>query len=93
MRDAPLGARIVVAGVCMEDDLIKRSSASQGAERAVRARLHPRGVAHTLQPSRGRIDVAPLVTGPVRVDGVPASVRDTAKPDAHAKKILVEPWR
>jgi threonine dehydrogenase-like Zn-dependent dehydrogenase len=42
--------------------------------------------------SEGRIDVAPLVTGRVGVEGVAQAFRDLASPDEHAK-ILVEPWR
>jgi threonine dehydrogenase-like Zn-dependent dehydrogenase len=40
----------------------------------------------------GRIDVAPLVTGRVGVEGVAQAFQDLASPDEHAK-ILVEPWR
>ena len=40
----------------------------------------------------GRIDVAPLVTGAVGVEGVAQAFRDLATPERHAK-ILVEPWR
>jgi threonine dehydrogenase-like Zn-dependent dehydrogenase len=40
----------------------------------------------------GRIDVAPLVTGTVGVEGVPQAFIDLGSPDKHAK-ILVEPWR
>ena len=34
--------------------------------------------------------MAPLITGTVAIDGVPAAFADLADPDAHAK-ILVEP--
>jgi threonine dehydrogenase-like Zn-dependent dehydrogenase len=40
----------------------------------------------------GRIDVEPLVTGRVGLDGVAAAFEDLAQPDRHAK-ILVEPGR
>jgi threonine dehydrogenase-like Zn-dependent dehydrogenase len=40
--------------------------------------------------AEGTLDVAPLVTGSVGIDGVPQAFRDLANPDAHAK-ILVEP--
>ena len=53
----------------------------------------PEEFANTLQAiADGQIDVAPLVTGRVGVDGVPGAFETLAKPDAHAK-ILVEPWR
>ncbi|HEX9258382.1 MAG TPA: alcohol dehydrogenase, partial [Acidimicrobiales bacterium] len=40
--------------------------------------------------SEGKVDLAPLVTGHVPVDGVPQAFTDLANPDTHAK-ILVEP--
>jgi threonine dehydrogenase-like Zn-dependent dehydrogenase len=40
----------------------------------------------------GRLEVAPLVTGRVGVEGVAQAFRDLDDPDQHAK-ILVEPWR
>ncbi len=94
MRDAPLGARIVVAGVCMEDDVIKPMFGIN-KELSVQFVLGytPDEFASTLQAiADGRIDVAPLVTGRVGVEGVPAAFETLTKPDAHAK-ILVEPWR
>ena len=94
MRGAPLGARIVVAGVCMEDDVIK-PMLGINKELAVQFVLGytPEEFASTLQAiAEGQIDVAPLVTGRVGVDGVPAAFDTLAKPDQHCK-ILVEPWR
>ncbi len=38
----------------------------------------------------GRIDVTPLVTGRVDLDGVPAAFRELATPERHAK-ILIKP--
>jgi threonine dehydrogenase-like Zn-dependent dehydrogenase len=94
MRDAPQGARVIVAGVCMEDDVIKPMFGIN-KELAVQFVLGytPDEFANTLQAiADGRIDVAPLVTGRVGVDGVPQAFETLAQPDAHAK-ILVEPWR
>ena len=94
MREAPVGARLVVAGVCMEDDLIK-PMLGINKELSVQFVLGytAEEFASTLQAiAEGRIDVAPLVTGRVGVDGVPGAFETLAKPDAHAK-ILVEPWR
>ena len=39
-----------------------------------------------------RIDVAPLITGRVGLDGVRQAFLDLASPEVHAK-VLVEPWR
>jgi len=40
----------------------------------------------------GRIDVAPLITGRVGLDGVAGAFAGLASPEVHAK-VLVEPWR
>jgi threonine dehydrogenase-like Zn-dependent dehydrogenase len=94
MRAAPLGARVVVAGVCMEDDRIKPIF---GINKELNVQFvlgyQPDEFANTLHAiADGRIDVAPLVTGRVGIDGVPGAFETLANPDAHAK-ILVEPWR
>jgi threonine dehydrogenase-like Zn-dependent dehydrogenase len=94
IRKAPIGARIVVAGVCMEDDTI-RPMIAINKELNVQFVLGytPGEFMDTLAAlSEGRIDVAPLVTGRVGVEGVAQAFRDLASPDEHAK-ILVEPWR
>jgi threonine dehydrogenase-like Zn-dependent dehydrogenase len=94
MRQAPRGARIVVAGVCMEDDTV-RPSIGINKELTLQFVLGytPLEFADTLGAlADGRIDVAPLVTGKVGVEGVPQAFRDLANPEAHAK-IVVEPWR
>jgi threonine dehydrogenase-like Zn-dependent dehydrogenase len=94
MRNAPLGARIVVAGVCMDDDTI-RPMFGINKELNVQFVLGytPGEFMDTLAAiADGSIDVAPLVTGRVGVEGVAQAFRDLATPDRHAK-ILVEPWR
>jgi threonine dehydrogenase-like Zn-dependent dehydrogenase len=94
LRDAPRGARIVVVGVCMEEDRIK-PAIGINKELAIQFCLGytPEEFAATLAAiAEGRIDVAPLVTGRVGVEEVPGAFDALAYPDAHAK-ILVEPWR
>ncbi len=94
MRDAPREARVVVAGVCMEDDRI-RPVLGINKELSVQFVLGytPEEFTGTLTDiAEGRIPVAPLITGRVGVDGVPDAFETLARPDAHAK-ILVEPWR
>jgi threonine dehydrogenase-like Zn-dependent dehydrogenase len=94
MRAAPRGARIVVAGVCMEDDRI-RPMLGINKELAIQFVLGylPDEFADTLRDiAEGRIPVEPLVTGRVGIDGVAGAFETLARPDAHAK-ILVEPWR
>jgi threonine dehydrogenase-like Zn-dependent dehydrogenase len=94
MRAAPREARLVVAGVCMEDDRI-RPMLGINKELSLQFVLGytPEEFAATLGDiAEGRLDVAPLVTGRVGVNEVPDAFRTLARPDAHAK-IVVEPWR
>src|SRR5262249_17490194 len=94
MRQAPRGAKIVVAGVCMEDDTI-RPMLGINKELSLHFVLGytPIEFADTLTAlADGRIDVAPLVTGKVGTSGVAQAFRDLATPERHAK-IIVEPWR
>jgi threonine dehydrogenase-like Zn-dependent dehydrogenase len=93
-REAPAGARIVVAGVCMEEDRI-RPFVPIIKEIELRFVLGytPDEFAGTLRAiAEGEIDPAPLVTGKVGVDGVADAFEALAEPERHAK-ILVEPWR
>ena len=92
MREAPRDARIVVVGVCMEDDRI-RPMIGINKELSLQFVLGyaPDEFAETLgHLAEGRIAVAPLVTGRVGIDGVPGAFEELARPAAHAK-ILVEP--
>jgi len=94
MRDAPPQARIVVAGVCMEDDRI-RPMYGINKELSVQFVLGytPDEFARTLRAlAEGEIDVAPIITGRTGVAGVADAFETLAQPDAQAK-ILVEPWR
>jgi threonine dehydrogenase-like Zn-dependent dehydrogenase len=94
MRQAPRGAKIVVAGVCMEDDAI-RPMVGINKELSLQFVLGytPLEFADTLGAlADGRIDVAPLVTGKVGAGGVAQAFQDLGSPERHAK-ILVEPWR
>ena len=94
MREAPRETRVVVAGVCMEDDRI-RPMLGINKELSVQFVLGytPMEFTETLGDiAEGRIPVAPLVTGRVGVDGVAGAFAALARPDEHAK-ILVEPWR
>jgi threonine dehydrogenase-like Zn-dependent dehydrogenase len=91
-HDAPAGSRIVVVGVCMEDDVIQPAFAI-AKELNVQFALgyDPVEFSGALRSiAEGEIDVGPLITGTVDIDGVPGAFEDLAHPDAHAK-ILVEP--
>jgi len=92
MRDAPRGSRILVVGVCMEEDRV-RPMIGIGKELTIQFALgyDPFEFASTLRNiAEGALDVQPLVTGEVGVAGVPQAFEDLAHPDLHAK-ILVEP--
>ena len=94
MRDAPPQARIVVAGVCMEDDRI-RPMFGINKELSVQFVLGytPDEFARTLRAlAEGEIDVAPIITGRTGVAGVADAFATLAQPETQAK-ILVEPWR
>jgi threonine dehydrogenase-like Zn-dependent dehydrogenase len=90
---APADARIVVVGVCMETDrfepffgIIKQLNiqfvlAYTGEEFA--QSLH--------HIAEGKVDVAPLITDHVGLDGVKGAFAELANPEKHAK-IMVQPW-
>jgi 2-desacetyl-2-hydroxyethyl bacteriochlorophyllide A dehydrogenase len=92
MRAAPRDSRIVVVGVCMQQDHLQPMV---GILRELSVQFvlgyTPEEFAATLDTiADGALDLDPLVTGTVGVDGVPQAFRDLANPEAHAK-ILVEP--
>ena len=92
MRMVPRGSRIVVVGVCMQEDRIQPMAGIRG-ELSVQFVLgyEPDEFAQSLQAiADGAVDLAPIVTGTVDLDGVPGAFDDLAHPDTHAK-ILVEP--
>lgn len=94
MEGAPAGARVVVVGVCMETDTLEPffGIVKQLDLQFVLA-YTAREFADTLQyMADGRIDVTPLITGRVGLDGVRQAFADLANPERHAK-VLVEPWR
>jgi threonine dehydrogenase-like Zn-dependent dehydrogenase len=94
MEGAPRGARIVVVGVCMEEDRIEPIF---GINKELNLQFvlaySPTEFADTLRHiAEGEIDVEPMITGKVGVEGVARAFEELASPDHHAK-ILVEPWR
>lgn len=92
LRRAPVGSRLVVAGVCMEPDTVHPfyGIAKEISVQFVLA-YEPAEFTASLQAiAEGRIDVAPLITGEVGLDGVGAAFNDLADPDRHCK-ILVTP--
>lgn len=94
LEGAPRGARVVVAGVCMETDRIEPIF---GINKELNVQFvlgyTPEEFSSTLRNiAEGRVDVAPLITGAVGVEGVAGAFEELASPERHAK-ILVEPWR
>jgi threonine dehydrogenase-like Zn-dependent dehydrogenase len=86
------GTRLVVAGVCMEADTFHPFFAI-AKEINVQFCLAcgPEEFAESLRSlAEGEIDVSPLITGEVGLDGVGAAFDDLADPDRHCK-ILVTP--
>lgn len=91
---APKNARIVVVGVCMEQDRIEPFF---GINKELNVQFvlgyTPEEFALTLTHlAEGKIDGSPLVTGKVGVEGVKEAFSELGNPEKHAK-ILVEPWR
>jgi threonine dehydrogenase-like Zn-dependent dehydrogenase len=93
MESAPAGARIVVVGVCMETDRIEPFF-------GILKQLNIQFVlAYTAQEfaeslhfiAEGKVDVMPLVTGTVGLDGVGEAFAELANPERHAK-VMVDPW-
>ncbi len=94
MSGAPRDARVVVVGVCMEEDRIQPL---HGITKELNLQFvlgyTPDEFSGTLRSlAEGAIDVEPLITGRVGVLGVASAFEELASPDQHAK-ILVEPWR
>jgi threonine dehydrogenase-like Zn-dependent dehydrogenase len=94
MRRAPMGSRLIVAGVCMEPDTVLPffGTAKEISVQFVFA-YDPNEFADSLRAiAEGEIDVAPLITGEVPLDGVGEAFDELAHPDAHCK-IVVTPSR
>ncbi len=92
MRRAPMGTRVIVAGVCMEDDIVMPlfGTAKEISLQFVNAYDAAEFSESLRAIAEGDVDVAPLITGDVGLDGVGAAFDSLANPDAHCK-ILVTP--
>ena len=92
MEAAPRGARVVVAGVCMEPDTIHplRGISKELSLQFVLG-YEPTEFATTLRHiAEGLIPTTSLITGTVGVEGVAQAFEALASPERHAK-ILVTP--
>ncbi|RDH75721.1 alcohol dehydrogenase [Mycolicibacterium moriokaense] len=92
LRRAPIGTRLVIAGVCMEADPILPLF---GIAKEINVQfVNAYDAAEFSESLRaiadGDVDVAPLITGEVGLEDVGAAFDDLASPDEHCK-ILVTP--
>lgn len=93
MREAPQrGGRIVVVGVCMQDDTITPMA---GIEKELALKFvlgyTPDEFAEALDGiAGGAIDPKPIITGKVSLDGVEAAFQTLGQPEEHCK-IIVTP--
>ncbi|HEX7037167.1 MAG TPA: zinc-binding dehydrogenase [Pseudomonadales bacterium] len=94
MVGAVRGCRIVVVGVCMEQDHVRPMlGISKELNLQFVLAYTPEEFAATLHHiAEGELPVEPLITGRVGVDGVAGAFAELKNPERHAK-ILVEPWR
>ncbi len=92
IEGCPPGSQIIVAGVCMEADKIEPSLAiNKQLEMRFVLGYTPEEFAATLGDiAEGRLNVAPMITGEVGLDGVAAAFEDLRNPETHVK-VLVRP--
>jgi threonine dehydrogenase-like Zn-dependent dehydrogenase len=93
MASAPQGTRIVVVGVCMEQDTFQPMF---GINKELNLQFvlgysREEFTATLRHIAEGTIRTDPLITGKVGVEGVAQAFEDLGSPEHHAK-ILVEPW-
>ena len=91
MRSAPPQSKVTVVGVCMEADTI---TPFFGIAKELRVQFvlgyDPMEFAGSLRSiAEGDIDVAPMITGEVGLDGVPGAFEALGNPDAHCKILVV----
>lgn len=92
LRRAPAGTRVVVAGVCMQSDTVHPFF---GIAKEISVQFvfgyDPAEFAESLRAiADGEIDVTPMITGEVDLNGVDGAFDELAHPDRHCK-ILVTP--
>jgi threonine dehydrogenase-like Zn-dependent dehydrogenase len=91
LRAAPAQSRVVVVGVCMQPDTVHPFF---GISKELNIQFvlgyDPTEFADTLRHiADGELDVAPLVTGEVGLDGVAGAFAALADPDQHCKILVV----
>ncbi|HET6949224.1 MAG TPA: zinc-binding dehydrogenase [Acidimicrobiales bacterium] len=91
LRRAPRRTRVVVVGVCMERDTI---TPFFGIVKELSLQFcfayDPMEFAESLRSiAEGELDMTPMVTGEVGLDGLPGAFADLAHPDEHCKILVV----
>ena len=92
MRMAPKDSRILIVGACMQEDHM-HPMLGIGKELSLQFVLgySPTEFGSALTAiAEGKVDLSPLITGRVGIDGVPQAFKDLGDPEQHAK-ILVMP--
>jgi threonine dehydrogenase-like Zn-dependent dehydrogenase len=94
MRQAPFGTRVVVVGVCMQADRINPlyGIAKEIALQFVLAYDPAEFAASLRHIAEGQIDVSPMITGDVPLEGLPGAFESLSDPEQHCK-ILAIPGR
>ena len=94
MTGAPQDARLVVVGLCFDEDRIQPMTAMRKELQIVFSNsFHRHEYAQSLNHlAQGAIDATSLITGRVGIDGVAHALDELENPQRHAK-ILIEPWR
>jgi threonine dehydrogenase-like Zn-dependent dehydrogenase len=92
VSNAPLLSRVVVVGVCMDEDRFRPAMAiNKELEIRFAFAYDPAEFHQTLTwIADGKVDVAPFVTGEVGLAGVADAFQALADPERHAK-ILIDP--
>ena len=90
MRDT----RVVIVGVCMEQDqILPLTGLTKQINLQFAVGYSPQEFAQTLKHlAEGKIDGSSWITGRVGLDGAPQAFTDLKDPEQHVK-ILIEPWR
>jgi threonine dehydrogenase-like Zn-dependent dehydrogenase len=92
LTDAPLHSRVVVVGVCMGPDEFRPSMAvNKELDLVFTIYYTPAEFREALQAlASGLVDLSPLVTGTVGLDGVAHAFEALRDPEVHAK-VLIDP--
>ena len=91
LRRAPARTRVLVVGVCMQRDTITPFfGIAKELTIDFAFAYDPNEFAESLRSiAEGEVDVAPMVTGEVDLDGIPGAFADLAHPDRHCKILVV----